>query len=149
MEKDRFMLFTTLLSDTQKSLARLKCKKMDIYGLGSAHTACIYFLQDRSEGVTKTELARLCSVDKAQISRVISDLLQKDYVSVADPQLKLNYRQKYVLTENGKNIAAEMRRIILDINDFVSGAIPQEQIDNFYDTFQTISDNLKKAEEKF
>lgn len=147
MEKDRFILFTTLLNDAQKSIVRLKGKKMDLYGLGSAHTTCIYFLQDISEGITKTELAHLCGVDKAQISRVISDLLQKDYVSIADPQL--NYKQKYVLTEEGRNIAEQMRQTILDVNAFVSGTIPKEQIDNFYATLQTISDNLKKAEEKF
>ena len=35
---------------------------------------------------------------------------------------------------------------VLKINTFVSGDIPEENINIFYDTLQQICDNLKKAE---
>ena len=147
MEKDRFILFSTFLNDAQKSLARIKHKKMDSFGLGSAHTLCMCLLEERPQGVTKSELARLCGVDKAQISRVVSDILEKNYASISNPEC--NYRQKYVLTEEGRAIAVEMRKLILEINTFVSENIPADQIDNFYDTFKVICSNLKKAEKTF
>ena len=120
---------------------------MESYGLGSAHTVCIRILQDHPDGVTKSDLAKLCSVDKAQISRVIADLLQKEYVAVSTPER--NYRQKYTLTEQGKSVADEMSRIILEINRFVSSDIPQEQLDIFYATFNTICEKLNEAEKLF
>ena len=147
MDKDRFILFSTLLNDAQKSIARIKQKKMDQYGLGSSHTICMCFLAECPEGVTKTELAKLCAVDKAQISRVVADILEKNYVRISNPEC--NYRQKYVLTEQGAIVAAEMKQIILDINNFVSHNITNEQIDNFYETLKTICGNLKKAEKNF
>lgn len=136
-----------MLNDAQKSIARLKYKKMDSYGLGSAHTVCLCILQDSANGFNKTELAKLCGVDKAQISRVISDLAEKNYVTVITPER--SYRQKYALTDKGKNVTEEIRSIILDINNFVSDGIPQEQIENFYSTFKIICDNLSKAEDIF
>ena len=147
MDKDRFLLFSSLLNDAQKSIARIKYKKMDSYGLGSAHTLCLCILDEHKDGLSKTELASLCGVDKAQISRIISELLEKGFVTVATPER--NYKQKYILTESGMGIASEIKGIILDINNFVSGGIPKEEIDAFYATFKTICENLIKAEEIF
>ncbi len=147
MDKDRFILFSTLLGDAQKSISRIKQKKMDQYGLGSAHTLCMCVLAEHTDGLTKTELVRYCGVDKAQISRVVSDILEKEYASIANPEC--SYRQRYVLTDEGMTIATDMRQIILDINNFVSDSISKEQIENFYETLKTICGNLKKAEKQF
>jgi len=147
LEHDRFILFSSLLNDAQKSIARLKYKKMDSYGLGSAHTLCLCVLYDNAQGVNKTELARLCGVDKAQISRIISDLLEKKYVAVATPER--NYRQKYVLSEEGLAVTEEIKNIVRTINEYVSGDIPKDQLDTFYTIFRTICENLAKAEEIF
>ena len=147
MDKDRFILFSTLLGDAQKSISRIKQKKMDQYGLGSSHTLCMCLLAENPDGLTKTELVRRCGVDKAQISRVVSDILEKDYVSIVNPEC--NYRQRYALTDEGALVAADMRQIILDINNFVSDSISKEQIENFYETLKIICGNLKKAEKEF
>lgn len=147
MDKDRFLLFSSRLNDAQKSIARIKQKKMEHYGLGSAHVICICLLEEHSKGLTKTELAKRGGVDKAQISRVISDVLEKDYVNISNPQA--SYRQRYTLTELGATVAKEIRKTILDINSFVSESIPQKDIDTFYTTFNTICENLSKAEKQF
>ena len=144
MEQDRFLRFSTLLNETQKSLSKLKFLQMENYGLGSAHTVCIRILQSNPSGVTKSELTKLCCVDKAQISRVIADLLDKKYVSVSTPER--NYRQKYTLTEDGARIASEISQKTLEINRFVSESISEEQITSFYETFDIICKKLNEAE---
>ena len=147
MKQTGFLLFNTHLSNAQKSLQKLKNKKMEIYGLGSAHTVCLCLLYDYPDGITKTELARLCGVDKAQISRIITDLEQKGYVITAEGGS--HYRQKYKLTEEGTATTSEIKYIIQDINGFVSGDIPREELDAFYATFAKICHNLKRAETQF
>ncbi|MBO7250805.1 MAG: hypothetical protein J6V42_05985 [Clostridia bacterium] len=147
MEKDRFLLFSSCLSEAQKSIARIKQKKMEHYGLASAHAICICQLEEHADGLTKTELSQICMVDKAQISRVISDVVKKGYVAVSATSSR--YRKKYFLTEYGRKIAGEIRKTILDINSFVSMDIPQEDIDKFYATFNIICENLNKAEKIF
>ena len=147
LDKDRFLLFSSRLNDAQKSLSRIKQKKMEHYGLGGAHVLCICQLEEHEKGLTKTELVKRCGVDKAQISRVIADVFEKNYITVSNPQS--SYRQRYILTDEGARIAREIKQIILDINSFVSDSIPQADIENFYSTFNTICENLSKAEEQF
>ena len=104
-------------------------------------------MRNYSDGITKTELAALCGVDKAQISRLIGELLKKEYVCTASPNK--SYRQKYILTEEGKRVSAEIEKIVVDINTYVSGDIPPEELDTFYSTFEKICQRLACAEEKF
>ena len=111
MKQDRFLRFSALLNDAQKSLNKLKCIKMESYGLGSAHTVCISILQD-NPNLTNSELTKLCCVDKAQITRIIGDLLEKEYVAISTPER--NYRQKYRLTDEGERIAAEITVLTLE-----------------------------------
>jgi len=120
---------------------------MDSYGLGSAHTLCMCIMRNYSEGITKTELAVLCGVDKAQISRLIGELLKKEYVSTTAPEK--SYRQKYKLTAKGESVSAEIEKIVVDINSYVSGDISPEELEVFYSTFEKICHRLASAEEKF
>ena len=85
-------------------------------------------------------------MDKAQISRIICDLTEKGYVCEKNEK-RANYRSKLILTEDGVKVAEGINEIVLRINTFVSGDIPEENIAIFYDTFTKICDNLKKAEE--
>ena len=125
----------------------MKHKKMDAYGLDNAHTLCICVLGENADGLTKTELASRCSVDKAQISRVVTALQKKNYVSA--PMGDRTYKRRYMLTDEGKKVADDLNSLILEINSYVSGGIPNKQIESFYKTFETICGNLIKAEELF
>lgn len=145
MNKDRYEAFNTLISSASKSMQKLKSKGMLQFGLGSTHTLCMKNLYEKKNGATKTELAKLCLVDKAQISRIVGDLMKKGYVTEIRGS-RANYRSRLVLSQSGIDAAEEMNKIILRINDFVSGDIPEENIAIFYDTFTKICDNLKKAE---
>ena len=147
MPQAGFFVFSRMLSVAQKSLLKLKNGKMERYGLGSAHTMCLCRLYESTEGLTKTRLAALCGVDKAQISRVIAELEEKEFVS-ANHKVS-NYRQKYRLTEPGRQITGEIMDAIAEINVFVSGSIPREDLEIFYRTLKTICDNLTKAEALF
>ena len=147
MDRDRFLLFSSRLNEAQKSISRIKQKKMEHYGLASAHVLCICQLEENPEGLTKTELSAMCGVDKAQISRVVSDVVKKGYAFVGTTESR--YRKKYFLTPEGALAAAEIKKIILDINSFVSTNIPQEDIEKFYETFNTICENLNRAEKIF
>lgn len=146
VDKDRLEEFSTLIGSAAKSLQKIKNKGMFPYGLGSAHTSCMRKLYEAPSGVTRAELARLCDVDKAQITRIIADLVEKQYID-SPVGSQSNYRRKIKLTEDGKRVVREINEIVLQMNQFVSGEIPQERIDIFYDTFTQICEGLKKAED--
>ena len=102
-------------------------------------------LYDCPTGLTRTELATRLSVDRAQITRVIGELLEKGFVS--EIGRGSGYRKKCALTEKGYAATAEINSIVDRINQFVSGDIPAERLESFYQTLGEICENLKKAEE--
>ena len=146
LEKDRLEEFSILISSAIKSLQKLKNKGMDPFGLGSTHTMCMRKLYRSPGGVTRAELARQCDMDKAQISRIIADLAEQNYINVPGGDKK-NYRQKIKLTEEGVRVTEEINRIVLRVNQFVSKDLSEEQLKTFYDTFTRICDGLRSAED--
>ena len=145
MEQDRFDRFNHLTSCAIKSIQKLKVMGMLPFGLTGAHTMCLRHLYNFPEGVTRTKLVRLCDIDKAQVSRIITDLCAKGYVIETEND-NINYRKRLKLTPLGKDPTEEINRKVLRVNEFVSSDIPEEQLSVFYETFDTICQNLKAAE---
>ena len=73
-ETEKFYFFSGLVSRAYKSLRRAQEKYTREYGLRSVHVACMLRLLDAPGGLTASELSRACGVDRAQISRVVSEL---------------------------------------------------------------------------
>ena len=120
---------------------------MEKYGLASTHTICLRLLYDNSCGLTKKEISDNCDMDKSQISRIVSDLINKGYVS-SDTSGK-TYNHRFFLSEEGKRITEEINSIVLQVNSFVSGSISDDDIEKFYSVFETINQGLRCAEEIF
>lgn len=145
MERDRLEAFTTLVTNASRSITKIKHRGMEGYGLGSTHTVCLRKLYAASEGLTRTQLANVCELDKAQISRIIGELSDKGYV--VSPQS--GYKCRIRLSDSGRRVTEEINKLVLDINGFVSGEIPQEDIEAFYRVFTRICEGLKMAEGYF
>ncbi len=139
-----FDAFNGLLGNTMKNLERLKTKGMGDYGLSGTHTLCLRQLYEIPEGLTRTELAKLCGVDRAQITRVIGDLLQKGLAK--EMESGSNYRKKCALTAEGRQIAADINDRVQRLVRFVSGNIEEERLESFYRTLAEICENLERAE---
>ena len=145
MEQDRFDRFNLLTSGAIKSIQKLKVMGMLPFGLTGAHTMCLRHLYNYPDGITRTKLVRLCDIDKAQVSRIINDLCSKGYVIETEND-NINYRKRLKLTPMGKDTTEEINRKVLRVNEFVSADIPEEQLAIFYETLNTICENLKAAE---
>ena len=146
MEQDRLDEFTALVVSASRSITKIKSHYMATYGLGSTHTMCIRRLYSAPEGTTRTQLSEECELDKAQVSRIVNELSEKGYVTEGTG--RSGYKRKIVLTEEGKRIAEDINRIVLDINRFVSGDISDQEIQTFYRVFGVICENLKSSEDK-
>ena len=147
MDKDRFEQFNQMLTGAVKSLQRLKLKHMEKYGLTSTHTLCLRLLFENPDGLTKKEISDNCDIDKAQITRIFKDLVNNEYVRADEAER--TYNHKFFLTEKGKKITDEINSLVLAVNNYVSGSIPEADIDRFYDIFDTINKNLRNAEKIF
>lgn len=144
MEESRFELFTSLMNTAAKSIQRLKSAGMKKYHLSAAHTTCLCRLAEAGErGLTQGQLIRLEGMDRAHISRVVGELCRRGYAASED--LDRRYRKSYRLTPQGQEITGEIQSIILSINRSVSDQIPREDIEVFYRTLRTITQNLERA----
>lgn len=144
-KRDRFEDFSTLICSALKSLQRIKNRGMEPYGLGSTHTICLKKLHSVPKGLTRTELAALCEIDKAQISRLVGELIDKGYAY--EESGGKGYRKKILLTESGKNVANEIDEKVRRVLCYVSGDIPAEDLDVMYRTLEDICQKLRLAEE--
>lgn len=144
MEESRFELFSGLMNSAAKSIQRLKSAGMKKYHLTAAHTTCLCRLAEAGEaGLTQRQLIQLEGMDRAHISRVLGELCRREYAATVEQSGQ--YRKRYVLTAQGREITREIQDIIRSVNRFVSQQIPQEDIDVFYRTLRTIAQNLERA----
>lgn len=143
MYAERFREFSGLVSRAEKALQRVKTENVKDYGLRGVHVSCLLALHERPEGLTATELASVCGVDRAQISRVTAELRGLDLVCEASPGPRRRYRGALELTEEGRAAAAEMAGIVDEKLQRVSGDIPPEELAAFYRVLRTIVERLE------
>jgi len=76
----RFKEFTKGISTAYKHLIKLKSYGIKEFGIKGSHVMCLFYISEAENGLNATELCRLCSEDKAAISKALSALEEKGYV---------------------------------------------------------------------
>ena len=121
---------------------------MKKFDLSISHTNCLYRLAGAgAQGLNQMELVRLEMMDASQVSRVMRELIDKGYVKLSGEEGR--YRRRYLLTEKGAEIAQEVQKEVAEIQDYVSGGIPESELRVFYKVFQMIYGKLLEAERVF
>ena len=128
---DRFLRFSFAIDPIAKNLQKIKNEKLARFGLRSMHLMCLFQLDKNPDGLTGTELARRCQVDKAFVSRVTGDLCQAEYVSYSNKDGS-HYNNKFVLTEAGKAAMSQIRVILEDAVEQVTAGISADEFTQFY-----------------
>jgi len=138
---DRFLRFSFAIDQVAKNLQKIKNEKLARFGLRSMHLMCLFQLDKNPEGLTGTELASRCLVDKAFISRVTGELCRSDYVSYSDREGS-HYNNKFVLTEAGKAVMTQVRHILEEAVEQVTAGIDEEQWSQFYQILAQLDNGL-------
>ena len=144
-DTERFYDFSGLVAQAGKALRAAQEKYMKGFGLRSVHVSCMLHLLGAPEGLSATELSELCGVDRAQISRVTSELLGQGLLRETEPGGKRRYRGALALTGAGRERAEAMNAIVADRLVFVSEGLDAEDVEAFYRVFRTIVGRLRDA----
>lgn len=131
MESERFTPFVLLIERISKNIKRISDKEMEPYGLRSSHVMCMLQLAKTENGLSSSALAEVCGVDKAFISRVTNELLEKGYI-VKENDEKRKYKTNFVLTESGKEINKKMTDIVSRYVSLVNQNVSRGEIQSFY-----------------
>lgn len=142
MNGERYVRFCMAVEHMAKTLQRYKNEKLAAFGLRSMHLMFLFQLSQTEEGLTGTELASTCSVDKAFISRVTNELMGLGYVEYRNKQ-GTRYKNKLILTESGREVMGKVSDIIDESVANVAQEITKEQFDNFYTVLEAVNRRLE------
>ena len=104
-------------------------------------------LNHHPEGITPMALAELCGRNKADVSRAMSDMREKGFVTKLASEGGV-YRARLMLTEEGKAAAENICSIAARAVEFGGKGIDDEKRAVFYDILGLISENLKRPAEE-
>ena len=137
--------FSALVGTANKSLDKLKLKGMEKYGLAGIHLLCMRQLYNAPKGLTRAELATRLSVDRAQVTRIIGELLADGFATEVGNSS--GYRKKCILTQKGNEAIKDANNRVDRIVSFVNQDIDPRQLEIFYATLEEICERLKAAED--
>ena len=132
MDNTRFTPFVLLIERISKNIKRIADKEMEPYGLRSAHVMCMLQLSKTENGLSSSALAEVCGVDKAFISRITNELLEKGYIKKEEIPSK-KYKTHFHLTETGMEINKKMTEIVSSYVHCVNKNVPSREIECFYE----------------
>ncbi|MBQ8393781.1 MAG: winged helix-turn-helix transcriptional regulator [Clostridia bacterium] len=144
----RFKEFTRNISLAYKYLIKIKSFGIKEFGLKGSHVMCLFYIGESENGLTATELCKLCCEDKAAVSKALSALSENGYVSLENSENK-KYRSTYFLTESGMQVVDRVKDKIFSAVSEGGHGLTEEEREVFYSALQRIVDNLEEVSRKY
>ena len=141
MKTHGFESIASSLGRIIKGVQAIKSRKMAQYGLKSTTCGCICRLYRSEEGLNAAELAQLAEIDKAQISRSTTELVEKGFVYREEREGRC-YKQKYRLTERGEEVASDLVQTIDRLKAAVAEDVSEEELQIFERVLFTLERNF-------
>ncbi len=147
MESIRFEKFTLLINSIYKSVNKIKIDFAPSFGVKSVHILWVYKLLQSPDGLTATELAAKSMVNRSLVSREIEKLKKAGYIASLTNGDK-RYKEKYVLTDEGRTIAEKICGEVLNVQNKVNAGINEGELKVFYSTLEKLNENFNKITKK-
>ncbi len=142
---ENFSVLAVSLDNINKCINKVKNIKISEFGIRSSHFDCMMHIDLSADGLTPTEISKDCGVDKAFVSRTTADLIKGGFIQTNQ---KFNdgrkYRNKYILTEKGKEVIKETKALIEKYFSDVSGKISEYEMKCFWRVMLTINETVNK-----
>ncbi len=123
-----------------KVVQNFKSQKMTEYGLKGSTAQCICCIAICANGLTASELSERMKVDKAQVSRCMTELGDKGLVFREEREGK-QYRQKYCLTSKGREVAADICQTSWMLHERICAGVCKEDMESFFRVLEMLCEN--------
>ena len=147
--QNRFREFTLLTSNVVRTINKIKNFEMKKYGLKGTQVSCLFYLYGSDGNMTAKDICALCQEDKAAISRALKDLEIKGFIVCETDNNKKKYNTLLTLTESGEKVAKQILNTIERILKYDKNFISEQELSEFYQTFNKIYENLKHVSENY
>lgn len=139
---NRFNRFSFTIYEIYRSWHRIASEVMKEYGLKGSSAVYFTTMYETPEGVTATQLSELCSRNKADVSRMIAQMIEKGFARREDLGNN-SYRAKLYLTDSGRTVAESISNRALKAANLGSSGMTDRERDNMYAALELIAKNLK------
>lgn len=136
----RFDAFVSGITACYKYIQRIKSMEMTEFGLKGTHVMCLYYLRQNPAGLTASQLCGLCAEDKAAISRTVSELRSRGYITSLSEKA---YRAMLTLTSAGQEVARKFDKLIEGWVTAGGDGLTDEERSDFYKSLAAIAENLR------
>ncbi len=138
---ERFERFSLAISQINKHWHKLSAEEMERYGLKGTHCVYLLALSRNPSGLTAPQLCEACGKDKADVSRMMKILEQKEMV-YKDGGHQNRYGGVFMLTKLGQDAANHVRERAIQAVEYAGGELTEEQRTVFYDALESIVEKL-------
>jgi len=138
---DRFETFSLALFHISRYWNKIAADEMKQYGLKGSHAFYLVTILRNDGEITAGQLCELCGKDKADVSRAVATMEDKNMLQRVGPN---PYRARLRLTESGRSAAESVRQTANLIVDRVGSDLTPESREVFYKALGSITANLEK-----
>lgn len=139
---NRFEIFSTSVTHLVKTLQMLKSRKMAQYDLKGTTCLCLCQILASESGLTASELSAKGDIDKAQVSRCMTELIEKGF-AYREERSGRRYKQKYLLTDTGRVAARDIVKTTNCIQDIAENGLSDEELATFYRVLDQMCENFE------
>ncbi|MDD4689145.1 MAG: MarR family transcriptional regulator [Eubacteriales bacterium] len=141
---NKFEAFTNNIAIINKGIGQLKNEVMKQFNLRGNQGMILFYLRQYSEGRTLSQLSEVMGIDKAAVSRGLSELHKNKYIVFSDYTGSKRYNTPAILTETGKSVIDKVNEIICDIVDRVSlSNMSEDERAIMYRSMKSIAENIE------
>lgn len=139
----RFERFSLAIFEISRYWHKLAGEEMAAYGLKGSHAIYLTTMYRCEEGVTGPQLCELCGRDKSDVSRAISILQEKGFVTKEGVNQSL-YRGLLKLTEQGRGAAEQIGKRASLAVELAGKDLNEEARTCFYRALESITTHLRE-----
>ena len=137
---DRFKMFITSISSIYRYVQKIEREEMEKYGLKGAYAQYLIAMDHYPEGITAAKLCEVCDIDKAAVSRVLSEMEKKHLVERLG---EIGYRARVRLTDEGKAAALYVAKRATLAVEMAGKGLSEEERRIFYRALERIAGNIQ------
>lgn len=138
---ERYEQFSYMVSVISRHIQKIERDEMEKFGHKGAFAQYLTVMRHYPDGVTASQLSDLCDKDKAAVSRVVTEMIEKGLV-VRNCANETLYRAKLVLTDEGRKIAEYVANRAIVAVAAVGNELTDEERKLFYSTLEFIATRL-------
>lgn len=138
---NRFSRFIYSISEIDRCWHSIANDVMKEYNLKGPYSVYLTSLYQYPEGLNATELADICSRNKADVSRAMSTFIELGIVERDSTQPR-GYRAMIKLTEKGRIIAEQICSKVMKAVNITGKELSAKEREIFYSVLDKIAHNL-------